>query len=576
MEMEQIKYNNDTTRVLGSIGDSITWSAHILELETSSKIIRILIDMWSIQSWDLGIKYKAFTDYLTDEIDYILLTHWHVDHIWNLPILLRYGQEDVPIYCTDIVKKHTQIALEDVLRIQKNMDYKKELQNKRETRVIKLNSLIEYLETQGIFTLTEYLEESFDEINSIPTKGTMKKRNNKDNNKRKGWNLSIKDEAKKMRNLCNRMVNQSHDFKGCKDINELKAYRDSLKEKIEKLDVVELQRFSNNDLQVIMKNVNWLDFQEVKKLWEELTIVFHDSGHILWSAMIEINNNFSNKKYLISWDLWSYNTKNRFHWEPSTVEWPFDAIIMESTLWNKIRTSSIEVALNKISNIINDTKGPILMPVISYGRLQEMICYIDRLKENWNIHKDIKIYCSWFTAQEYLDKIFKPRAITLGMPELKDEKKYEWFSYDVLDKASSIEQFEKAIYLFTPGMLDTEASSGKLFSHMLNNEDSSIIMTNYQAKWIGRQLQENIEQWDESYEIIVNENTVIVKCKYYYFDCFSWHGDQLDLMKFAKQHPSKQYFLVHGSDQARDELKNTLEWDGLNVINPQLWEKYYL
>ena len=47
-------------------------------------------------------------------------------------------------------------------------------------------------------------------------------------------------------------------------------------------------------------------------------------------------------------------------------------------------------------------------------------------------------------------------------------------------------------------------------------------------------------------------------------------------MKFAKQHPSKQYFLVHGSDQARDELKNTLEWDGLNVINPQLWEKYYL
>lgn len=553
----------DTLTILWSVGDTITWSASILMLDTWKEIYYLLIDHGSVQSWDIWKILecrKNAVDIIT-QFHHIIFSHAHIDHIWSAPTWQQYKQlQWTPIHCNSITQQHTIIALEDAFALQRFIQDGKSRKSQLEWDIKKLEVQIEYAESVNPLTIEARKDRDV----------YSKKRDGK--KPKWGW----QSPESQRRHFNKVYVNNPKVV--CDDLSTLKSKKWLLIKELERLSIPTSPTFSQSDLNQTLQDIHWAENWEKVDLWWGIFLTFYDSGHIFWSAQIVIENSAKWLRYLFSWDLGSYK-KEDFRSSPETIPWPITSLVMESTLWNVNRTRTVDDALDEIADIITNREWPILMPVISYQRLQEMICHMIKLKKIWKIPSHIPIYYSWHTWKKYIQKIFKPFAAELGMEDLLHGW-YEQFPRAILDHAQSIGDFEEWIYLFTPWMVDADASSGKLLSHILSNSSSTLIMTNYQAKWRWRELQKLCQsgQWMSSKKYInVRWEQIPVHCECHYFPEFSGHGGQGDLVQYAHNHPANQTILTHRSDEARMALAERMrsEWRE-NVVIPNLGDTYKL
>ena len=77
--------------------------------------LKILIDVGLVQKNDIRsdmiFNTKEFT-FNPKEIDYVILTHAHIDHIGLIPALVKAGYSG-PILCTEPTMKISEISLKD-------------------------------------------------------------------------------------------------------------------------------------------------------------------------------------------------------------------------------------------------------------------------------------------------------------------------------------------------------------------------------------------------------------------------------------------------------------------------------
>ncbi|MDD5589678.1 MAG: MBL fold metallo-hydrolase [Candidatus Portnoybacteria bacterium] len=97
------------------LGGAGTVSGSCYVLEAAGK--KIMIDCGSFQGPpELERKNSEPFDFETDQIDYLLLTHCHLDHIGRLPILVKQGF-DGKIYATPPTIDFVELMLEDSRRV---------------------------------------------------------------------------------------------------------------------------------------------------------------------------------------------------------------------------------------------------------------------------------------------------------------------------------------------------------------------------------------------------------------------------------------------------------------------------
>jgi len=91
----------------------VTGSATVLEIWWK----RILIDLWASQwsSWS-DIFNKENIEFLNG-LDWVYLTHTHIDHVWRLPLLIKYWFA-WKIYMTTVSKLLSREMLFDSVKIQ--------------------------------------------------------------------------------------------------------------------------------------------------------------------------------------------------------------------------------------------------------------------------------------------------------------------------------------------------------------------------------------------------------------------------------------------------------------------------
>lgn len=105
---------------------TLTWSSTLVDIDWFKGII----DFWMFQWWKAdSTKNKEVPENL-DKIDFVVLTHAHLDHSWRLPLLVKNGF-NWPIYTTRLTWLQTKEMLLDYVKIMKAEISNKKLSNKK-------------------------------------------------------------------------------------------------------------------------------------------------------------------------------------------------------------------------------------------------------------------------------------------------------------------------------------------------------------------------------------------------------------------------------------------------------------
>lgn len=99
-----------------ALHSDVTGSCNFLVVKLPNKeTFRIIVDCGIFQERQNAVYNKDFP-FDVGKLDYVLVTHNHIDHIGRLPLLLRMGYTG-KIYCTNATKTLMPIALEDSCKV---------------------------------------------------------------------------------------------------------------------------------------------------------------------------------------------------------------------------------------------------------------------------------------------------------------------------------------------------------------------------------------------------------------------------------------------------------------------------
>ncbi len=299
----------------------------------------------------------------------------------------------------------------------------------------------------------------------------------------------------------------------------------------------------------------WNDIVEYEKPYTFKTddgdalFVFHDSGHILGSAIIEIR--YKGKNLAFTGDLG--NTPSPLM-KDTTKLTNIDYLVMESVYGDrnhKDREKRVDILKDSLISTINNG-GSVVIPAFSIERTQELMLAFNELVENKQI-PEVPIY---------LDS-------PLGINVTKVYKKYDsWFNENVektIKSGDDIFAFKGLIK--TPTSEDSKnisnderpkviiagsgmSNGGRVLFHearYLPDPKSSVIIVGYQSAYtLGRRLVDNAK------EVIIHGEVIPVRAHIINIHGFSAHKDSDHLVEFVSSTAStlKKIFVVLGEPKS--------------------------
>lgn len=285
----------------------------------------------------------------------------------------------------------------------------------------------------------------------------------------------------------------------------------------------------------------------------DATITMHDAGHILGSAIIEIE--YKGKKIAFTGDLG--NTPSPLM-RDTTLLHDIDYLVMESVYGDrnhKDKDKRVEILKEAVTSTIKKG-GTILIPAFSIERTQEMLLAFNELVESKQIPE----------VPVYLDS-------PLGINITKIYKKYEsWFNENtekIITSGDDIFAFKGLVQTATPE--DSKAinhdyrpkiiiagsgmsNGGRIVhheAHYLSDPKSTIIIVGYQAvNTLGRRIV------DGERNLLIHNQPVKLNARVVNIHGFSAHKDGDHLYEFvgSTKDTLKKVFVVLGEPKSAFHL----------------------
>lgn len=424
---------------IGGAG-TVTGSKTLIE----SNGIRILIDCGQFQ----GIKPLRELNWeplpvLPSSIDYVLLTHGHLDHCGWLPRFVNQGFEG-KIFCTNPTKAIAQLILLDSAKIQ-------------EEEANQAN--------EGKYSKHEIAEP-----------------------------LYTVEQAEKVMPL----------------------YR-----------VVKLNEKVNLDA--------------------EIFAVFTNAGHIIGASSIELN--IENKILVFSGDVGQDDDLLMFAPEKPKKG---DYVFLESTYGNRIHPNeNTKLLLETYINTTVAKGGTVIIPSFAVERAQTVMYLLWQLKTENKI-PNIPYIIDTPMGIRVLD-VFENNRNWHKLPENEYVAMCQMFTMisDYKETIDTIYNNQPKVVIAASGMI----TGGRVLSYLeryIVLPETTVIIIGYQAEGTrGRKLQ------DGAKEIKIRGKYYEVKANIVEIEGLSAHADQNDLLNWLSEleNKPKKVFLVHGENQATDELR---------------------
>ena len=311
---------------------------------------------------------------------------------------------------------------------------------------------------------------------------------------------------------------------------------------------------------------------------ETVQVRFHDAGHILGSAWLEVTVNGEGRprKLVFSGDLGMPD--RAVLCDPEKVVPEADLLLIESTYGDRLHRSLPETE-DEIVAAFERTRaahGNLIIPSFAVGRTQEIIYMLADLVRRKRL----------FPLKVYVDSPMANAAtrITLAHPELLDsetraliawqqahpEKMKLEFVADVEASKALNEIRSGAVIISASGMCE----AGRIKYHLRENlprSECSILIAGFQAAGtLGRRLV------DGARLVRIFGNPVPVRARIYTVGGLSAHADQAALLDWLSgfHKPPGQTFVVHGEATASDNfaraIQERLGWTAVRL--PRLGE----
>ena len=309
---------------------------------------------------------------------------------------------------------------------------------------------------------------------------------------------------------------------------------------------------------------------------ENVTVRFHDAGHILGSAWLEVTVNGEGKprKLVFSGDLGMPDRPVLRDPEKPSLE--ADVLLIESTYGDRLHRS-LPDTLDEIVDAFARTRaagGNLIIPSFAVGRTQEIIYLLADLVRRKRL-APLKVYVDSPMANT-------ATRITWAHPELLDAETRELMAWQQkhpekmkLEFVADVEASKKlndirsgAVIISASGMCE----AGRIKYHLRENlprSECSILIAGFQAAGtLGRRLV------DGARLVRIFGETVPVRARIYTVGGLSAHADQAALLDWLGgfRKPPGCCYVVHGEAGASANFARAIEerlaWSDVRLPMP--------
>ncbi len=341
--------------------------------------------------------------------------------------------------------------------------------------------------------------------------------------------------------------------------------------------------YTKKDVEKCLKHFKTIPYHHRHFLNDEISFTFTDAGHILGSAVINVDLTKPDKeiiKLAFSGDVGRYN--DLLLKDPENFP-QADYIICESTYGDKLHENDADAEthlLNVVTHTCIEKKGKLIIPAFSLGRTQEIVFILDKLKNN-NLLPEIKVYVDSPMSASITD-------VMREHVHCFNEKLQEYIKTDIdpfgfnnltyvrerVDSMKLNQSKEACVIISASGMMDAGRIKHHL-AHNISDPKNTVLVVGYCTP---NSLGGNIRIGKKTVRIFGEDH--IVNAEVEVIDSYSAHADYAELIRFLscqEKSKVKKVFLVHGENDAKVAFKEKLMAEGYrDVVLPNKGETFNL
>ncbi len=332
--------------------------------------------------------------------------------------------------------------------------------------------------------------------------------------------------------------------------------------------------YDEHDVDATMRQARGSDYGLEVAVTDGVTAIFHDAGHILGSAIIELRATDADQRRTIVFSGDLGRNDSPILRDPTPITHA-DHVVVESTYGNREHgphDEAIDALATAIGEVAND-RGVLLVPAFAIGRTQELVWVLDDLVRDNRIPR----------VPLFLDSPMASRAtqVYYDHPETYDEEtaallragdsplRYPGQQFtDTVEESKSIRHANRPIIVVaSSGML----TGGRIMHHLkdfLPDPKCTLLFIGYQGEGtLGRHLQNG------GTTARIDGTEFEVRCRIRTISGFSAHADQHELEAWLRHFGTageadgrpRTVSIVHGDPEAAEAFATRIR-DELGLV----------
>ncbi len=334
--------------------------------------------------------------------------------------------------------------------------------------------------------------------------------------------------------------------------------------------------YNTVDTERALKRRQPLPYGQAHEVAPGISVTFHNAGHILGSAIVEleIHDHHLTRRLVFSGDLG--NTCSPLMQDPTFLD-RADVVLMESTYGDRDHRCS-EETIDELADILQQAHrdgGNVLIPSFAVGRTQDLLYYLGRFYHEGRLPQQAvfldspmairanQIYSRFHDQFDEHDRALIQQHgdgdLRKWLPPLRITASPE--------DSMAINRIKSGAIIIAGSGMCTGGRIVHHFKHNLWRSECHLVFPGFQAAGtLGRNIV------DGAPTVRVLHQRIAVKAKVHTLGGFSAHAGQSQLIDWVSHfdhHP--ELYLVHGELEKmkvlQTELKRRLNWDA-NIPEP--------